>query len=1145
MRVETVALWDATHLGRPESFPREIPGTSQEDVSKDLREKLGKKLDVIIAANFDFAVLPPDDFQALADKVRGGTGLVLAHHRHTLPDTLKAFLDEMAPDASGAIVAHGIGERMTAEWMSGLGFVQTGTIGQGRVVEIDYQGGWPNTHCLVPALTNPLLAEQEDFDTYLSLPARAARWAAGRDVSVTIDRVRSKAVPGPEEVQVPPGLEEMAEANLPAGASLFQPYQLQLSAPADRTYTVRTGVRQRGRGQPPVTNTPTRYPLRKGAQIYDFYVVAGAGDYWLDVWLLDGDKVVEWYSDVINIDAWPSIAELALNKSTVLPQDSIGITFAMPARKRPCIALARATDPLGRVVAERHQPIPAETALIQLGLGFTDLLGDTLKIEIFVSDRDMPVMPDWDTRICAYAYKYLPVRGPNPADKFEVVTDVSGCVEFNAREVYRGLAKSGIGTAAFPASEESMRLITSLGLRALPEVTSYCPYQTVPSEIRAPCLNDPNFIVSEETHLKSMAQIVRDHPTTAISLGEGNALSVAGEDLCRCPQCMAGFGDYLRKAYADLAALNRAWGTAFETWDGILPPAEQQARESKRYAPWIDFRSYMDSVFLNTHTAARGIVRAADMRARSGFSTHNTDELFTGYDWAALASHLDMLATPADPRIVDIVRCSRGPAAFAGIEMPADVTPEKLRWLPWYAVLHRAQSVWWPDICASTVAIPAITGVDPLGNPAPFAPEFFGETAVLQGGLARLLLKSTPIGADIAVYTGRSSAWLNQIDNQFGASSADAERAYAAALRTLGYSFDFVPAQKIAKGALSAYRVLFLPMARALSDAEVTAIKSFVSSGGCLIADIAPGAFNDHGVAREAPPFADTFGVRYAKPSAAGAASPALVELNIGGAKVSGDFKDVRADTGVEAANAQVGGLAGMTPVWILRAEKPTALLLNHAVSNYALDRAHGMLDEVLRAAGAQRAVDIDVRKGRDFHGEQFVSGVGNARIVALLADADAAEETQKLRLHFDRSAHVYDLRAALPAMRPTKVDVELSRGSAALYSVLPYEVTGCVLTVPPSSQPGSRLPLHIALETKGGAAGDHLVRVDVYAVTTENVVPLHHYSQEIVCAKGEGGGYIPFALNDRLVRHKIVARDLLTGVSAEAFVNLSTAKRD
>jgi hypothetical protein len=41
---------------------------------------------------------------------------------------------------------------------------------------------------------------------------------------------------------------------------------------------------------------------------------------------------------------------------------------------------------------------------------------------------------------------------------------------------------------------------------------------------------------------------------------------------------------------------------------------------------------------------------------------------------------------------------------------------------------------------------------------------------------------------------------------------------------------------------------------------------------------------------------------------------------------------------------------------------------------------------------------------------------------------------------------------------------------------------------------------------------------------------------------KGEGDAYIPFALNDPATRYKIVARDLLTGISSEGFVNLSAA---
>ncbi|MBM3288578.1 MAG: hypothetical protein FJY92_00355, partial [Candidatus Hydrogenedentes bacterium] len=883
LRADCVALWDATHLGQPAPNERAIPGTSEEETLADLRDKLDRKVDVIVAANFDFGVLPQDAFHLLADKVRSGAGLVLAHHRHTLPDSLKGFLDELEPDPAGAIVTHGIGEQLTAEWKSGLGFVQCGTIGAGRVVEMDYQDDFPQTHCLIPALVNPSLAEPEDFDAYLSLAARALRWAAGRDVAVTVANVRAKPAPRPEDVQIPPGLETMVDANLPAGVTMFHPFELELSAPADRTYIVRTGVRQRGRGQAPVTIAQTRDPLRKGAQSHEFYVVAGAGEYWLDVWLLDDGKVAEWYSQAIAIDTWPSIADLALSKPSVLPQDSVGITFTMPARERPCIAFARATDPFGRLVAERHQPVPPDTAIVKIGLGLADLLGGIVKVEVFVSDRDLPQMPEWDTRICAYAYKYLPVRAPTPADTFEIVAASGAPNEFNARANFRGLSKIGITTTALPAAEESLRTAQWLGLRTIPIVTSYQSHPSpAPATARVPCLNDPAFIESEQAYLKGMAQIVRDYAAPAVSLGDDNALTIASDDVCRCPNCLAGFREYLRKRYADLAAMDRAWGASYETWDAIAPPTLQEARAASRYAPWIDFRLYMDSVFLNAHTAARAVVRTVDTRARCGLTTNNGyPELYAGHDWAALASQLDLVATRPDLRVLDIVRSSRGAASLAGIEVLADAQPDGLRWYPWCAVLHRAQSVWWPDITAGTANVRGVVGVDSLGNSVPFAPEFFAESAALGSGLARLWLKSKPLHADVAIYTGRASAWLNEIDNQFGASSAESEAAFAGALRALGYAFDFVTPSRVEKDALSGYRALVLPMARALGDAEVTAIRSFAAAGGCVITDVAPGAFDEHGVARESPPLAEVFGVRYAKASAAGGAAPALVELTI------------------------------------------------------------------------------------------------------------------------------------------------------------------------------------------------------------------------------------------------------------------------
>ena len=349
-------------------------------------------------------------------------------------------------------------------------------------------------------------------------------------------------------------------------------------------------------------------------------------------------------------------------------------------------------------------------------------------------------------------------------------------------------------------------------------------------------------------------------------------------------------------------------------------------------------------------------------------------------------------------------------------------------------------------------------------------------------------------------------------------------------------------AERISKGGLSPYRVLILPMARALSDAEVQAIQSFAAAGGCVIADVAPGAFNEHGMPREATPLAEVFGARYTKASAAAAPAGALVEIKFDAGKSSADFEEIRADVAVEAVNAQAGGLAGMTPVWLLRSDKP-ALLLNHAVATGTLARAHGALDDMLKHAGIAPVFEIKTRKGKEFQGERFAAANGNIALYAMLANADAPN-IQKVQLQFDKKSHVYDLRAGMPVLRPAKVEAEMAPGAAAMYAVLSYEVSACTLTVPASNQIGTRLPLHVKIDSLKDAPGDHLVHIDVYAVTTETSIPLPHYSQDLVCAKGEGTGFIPFALNDPMTRYRIVARDVLTGAASEAFVNLTGEKQ-
>ena len=1146
IEIDTVPVWDAANLGRPETYPREIPGTSAEEVIRSLGEKIDKKLDVIIAANFDFGILPPDMFQLIADKVSTGTGLVLVHHRHTTPQFLQAFLEGIEENDASGVVGHGIGEQLTGEWKSGLGFLRSGTVGAGRVIEIDLQGERPSYHCLVPALTNPQVFEDEHFDTYLSLIARATRWASGRDVPVIIERVEATALEGPEADQIPPGLEEIMEANAPPGGALFHPHRLHLRAPADRNYTVRSQVRQPGRGQPPIMNTWKNELLKKGAQSYDFYVVAGAGEYWLDIWLLDRDKVVEWYTTVVEVKAWPNISDLLIQKTVVQPQDSVGLSFTMTARKRACIALARATDVEGRIVAETHQVIEPETAYVQIGLKFADLIHSFLKVEVFVSDRNTPVMPEWDTRLCAYAHRYVSVRTLPQSSGLDVITDVSGSVEYGAGLHYGLLARMGVTVGAVPAFDKSLLVLSRRGLGLLPRVTSYAPGGVTDGSVRVPSFSDPAFIADEQQRLNAVAQSIRDFAATAYSLGDSNALAAGTEDVCRSGASVSAFGEYLHKKYGDLTALNAAWGAQYETWDGLAPATLEEARAAKSYARWVDFRLFMDSVYMNTLSAGRSVVRTVDLRARVGMRPLQSDRIYSGNDWGALASRLEMLAVPSDAYTLGRVRQARPIQALTAVSLPQTaLTADDLRWMPWFSLFHGAHAVWWPDTLGSATAVPAGVTIGPMGDSVAYAPEFFAETEAIRAGPGALLLRATPVASGIALYTSRASAWLNEVDTQFDTTTLEAERAFHDVIRNAGYTVDFVSPEQVAAGKLSAYRVLVLPMARAMSEAEIAQIEAFHASGGTVIADIAPGTFDANGAARAVPPFDALFGAQRKSSAASNRTFSPLVELSVGEAKASAEFTEIVVDTGVAPAGASIGGIAGTAPLWLShKGSAGRGVLLNHTVARGALMPATGLIDAFLFEAGAIKLVDVETRKARPFEGERFSYTFGNAMIVGLLADAHAEQETQKVTLRFSRDSQVVDLRTRIAEMRPGNVESELGRGAAAVYAVLPYEVQQCVLTVPPTCMVGTRLPISVGFEIDKGTIGDHLVQIEVYALRTEGIVPLRHYTTHIVCTNGNGTGFIPFALNERLGSYRIVARDVLTGLYGESIVSLAKAQR-
>lgn len=1125
--VELVPFWTASSIGAPEDVAP-VPGTGTQETLDSLRAALDQNLDVIVIANVDMTGIPTAEFDLLVEKVRGGTGLVMAHHRKTDSPELQAFFAAIEPAPGNDIVTRGIGHQLTPEWPGGLGFVQSGSLGEGRVVELDYPGPRPETHCLIPSLTYGLQAEWEHFDTYLSLAARAIRWAAGRDPATSILRVEPEQLPAPSATELPAGLDTEVEGDALdlIRRQLIRPFIVQLDRPAAKGYSVRTRVRRPGMGSP-VIATPVTSTLEKGETSTRVYLVAGSGQYYLDVWLLDKDEVVDWFTEAVVVEAWPVINNLTLNRATLLSQDALGLSFTMPPRDRPAAVLMRATDPWRRVVAESFVRVPPEAGLVKGSLDLDDLIGGPLKVEVFAVDRDAEFFTEWDTTYAAYAYRQVPVQVSNRESRLSLVATIDGSAEYNARSAYRTLGDAGVWGAHTEGTVDAVAFLADAGIEPIPRVAQYTPTSIVGGAVREPCFTDPAWLAVEAERLAAEVDFVRLAGANRFSLGDGNCLTTGTDPVCQSASAVDAYLQYLREVYGS----------------GGSPQADHGTdADSATFDQWIDFRSFMDGVFTGFHADMCRQIRQVDNRLTAGFVARPGTNAFTGYDWPRLMRAVDWLAVPLDLRVVERVRSYRSGGQTFGLSVSSLGAAEgegKLRWIPWYAALHGLDELWLPPLIATGNHVVNTPLIGPAGAWVDQAQDLFAAADDLSSGTQRLLREARRETSGIAVYDSRSSYYLNHAEPSFGCDSPTAESYFIELIRRLGYQFDYLSSEDVASGKLADFKVLILPMVRSMSEAELEAVRTFHANGGNLIADLSPGVYDQHGIPRAAPPLDDRFGVRHGTFPRASAPCAALIQIDLDGKRASGSFEGLIADASVEAVQAAVGGLAGTAPVWLIHRSTGIAALINHILpesGEYASMLAT-LLDTLLESCGIQRPVQIEGPAGARFRGEAFSCELDGNRLIALLADP--GENSQDLRIVLPDAVAHYDAGNGRSISRYRNHSVTLGPGESALYAVLPYDVSGIDLEALPNVAAGERLPFTLGIKARKGVPTTHVVHVDLLSLQTEGSKRIAYYGRDVICRSGLGEGFIRLALNERPGVYKLVARDALTGMTAETVVKI------
>ncbi len=390
--------------------------------------------------------------------------------------------------------------------------------------------------------------------------------------------------------------------------------------------------------------------------------------------------------------------------------------------------------------------------------------------------------------------------------------------------------------------------------------------------IRDPGLSDPAWLDRIRDRLAATVHAAAADRPLFYNLADESGIAdlAAAWDFDQSPASLAGFHTWLRGQYPDLAALNAEWKSAFATWDDVRPMLTDAAvrQVDGNFAPWSDFKAWMDVAFARAVRAGTDAVHAADPNALAALEGGQIPG-WGGYDYSLLAPAVDLMEIYDTGEALDLA-LAFNPAL---IPLRTGFASGPREWFDaWHNVLHggRGEVVWdEADDVVGQDGLPGPRGLDLSAMAQAIRP------------VARLIRESQPVQDPVAVLYSQASfrvRWL--LDRQAGDhdwAARDAEREYddnawRASRRQVTQLLAGVGIQprivtSLGQGALGGARVLILPHAIALSDQDLIDIATFRAGGGTVLADTEPGLFDGHGRRRPAPPLPDVPHPQVLRPS--------------------------------------------------------------------------------------------------------------------------------------------------------------------------------------------------------------------------------------------------------------------------------------
>ena len=554
-----------------------------------------------------------------------------------------------------------------------------------------------------------------------------------------------------------------------------------------------------------------------------------------------------------------------------------------------------------------------------------------------------------------------------------------------------------------------------------------------------------------------------------------------GSMVCYSEHCLKDFRKVLEAEFKTIDALNKNWNTNFKSFSEVMPMQLTEAQKHGNLAPWLSHKTFMAKVYAHK---AQGIRVEAVKKSIPGAQVGLSGTQVPGYsyDWAQLMKQFDCLAFYAGIQRTLICDFSK-PGIIMGEWGGGYVGPHAL-----YDAYQRSDH--WSNLMKGANSCFHWHGSAILGDGT--ATENFKvyseEFNVLKSGIAKMLLTAEKRNPKVAILYSQSSLYAAMGTSFQLVRWMHTQTGWDEMLRDLKYDATFITYEQLAdsKFDLSRFKVVILPMALCLSQAERERLVKFAEAGGTVIADAAPGRFDHHG-ARAVNTVLDKLFPANTKELAplskdvkqGDLTSRFLIaepELPVYTVKNVGKGKAVLLNIIFDAYQTlTLGGVGGEHSTSTTGTEQycnslrtvVSKLMTGAGVKAYAVVKdMNGKLapsESVLRKSGENYYFGIMYR---DLAAEKIPGRINFAKATPVTVELPV-------------SGVIYDVRKGVKLGKGNKFKTTLPPGYGQLFAILPAEITGVKTQLPPSVKAGSVCSIKVSAD---GAADKSVFRMEVYS---------------------------------------------------------------